>query len=458
MRKHFIFLTFLFIIITSCTKNRDNAAYEKLKAQDISGQELLVKISNFEVEHSTHFESKVDLACFYLLTNEFNKAYEYAVRAESVINNAPKNKNGKKAICILNGTRAKLELYYKNYDKALEYVNKALSNQQDGKIFAYLKAQILSAMEKNQEALSVFDEAYKTQKENAVSEDLKSYMVLLALNERYEDAKDVLDSYFEKGSYFSNLGSFASVVYEKNKDVENSIYSTFLDYLFYSNFLTETDSVYKKNLDTLQEKTKNKSAYPEYKKSIDFIESYFTNDIDKDSDSDFFVAKYIRMHKKIMANNFSVSDANDLMALEKYFSIFPCFYWDVFTALNQTMKDSPDITNALEKIIILGNKNIYIKDAKVQLGTRQGLSKQDAEKILLPEEVKNLIMQYQASLSPDVLEPIFDLLETPENSYELATLVFLKTQHQNLALKNVLLRKQESCSAKLKERLDYILN
>ena len=56
----FIFSTF----VTSCTNNFQKE-YNELKKKNLKGNELFQEVINFEVEHSSHFESKVDLSDFY---------------------------------------------------------------------------------------------------------------------------------------------------------------------------------------------------------------------------------------------------------------------------------------------------------------------------------------------------------------------------------------------------------
>lgn len=451
-----ILIASLFVI--SCRNTKDNQAYEQLRQQNLSGDELLVQLVDFEMQHSNHFESKVDLASFYALIGDYPKAYEYCIRAESVIKNAPHDKNGKKAVCILNGTRAKVEYMRGDFDSAVEFCNAAIKDKDNGSIFKFLKGQILISMNKLDDALSVFDEAYKENPDNAANDDLKSYMYLLAGHERFDEAKVILNKYFESGVYFSELGAFASTVYEKTGDIDLSLMSTFYDFLFYAGFEPSVLVSYPANIQKIRETAKAKGLSSDYESALNFLESFFTLDESVKYESDFFIAKYISIAKRTARKTVTKDDIQQLLKMEKHFSIFPIFYYQVYNALTVAEPKALDITAVLEKIISLNNGNSYVSFAKKQLGSRLGLSEQDSQKILVAAEVDKIVNNYKKSASMDDLAPLFDLLEMPENNYELQTLVYLKMEYKNLGLESAFLKKRELCSNKLGERIDYILN
>lgn len=112
----------------------------------------------------------------------------------------------------------------------------------------------------------------------------------------------------------------------------------------------------------------------------------------------------------------------------------------------------------LEKIIDLGNNNIYITEAKHALGNISGLSEIQSEKLLVPSEIISIVYDFQTTRDESELNPVFELLELPENSYELFALDFLKERYKLLAIENILQNKKNNCSERLKERINYILN
>ena len=101
---------------------------------------------------------------------------------------------------------------------------------------------------------------------------------------------------------------------------------------------------------------------------------------------------------------------------------------------------------------------MYIEKAKYALGKMLGLTNIESTKILTSSEVISIIYEFQASNDENKLNPIFSLLELPENSYELFALNFLKQNYKLLKMEKILQNKTLNCSAKLKERINYILN
>ena len=63
---------------------------------NLTGESLLVQLNLFEKEHTEDFRSKIDLANYFILIGDYNSCYEYLIRAESVIKNCPKGKEGKR--------------------------------------------------------------------------------------------------------------------------------------------------------------------------------------------------------------------------------------------------------------------------------------------------------------------------------------------------------------------------
>lgn len=446
-------------IFSSCSSPAEKD-FDQLKAKNLKGNELLQEIINFEVEHSGHFESKVQLADFYMLVKNYEKAYEYTVRAESVLNNAPKGKEGRKLKSIHYGNRAKLEYILKNYQTALEYADKGIKEDKEQGVFIkFTKAKILMELGKNEESVALLDSLYKTNSQDATSEDMQFYMYVLANEGRYDDAVKILEQYFDTGNYFIGLGSFASGIYEKTGDIPKSILATFLDGEYYSCFNPAAHNEYLSNINKLEEKLKSDGVYAPSENVINYLKSYFSNDISISYETDFFVKDFIDSVKKINSKKFTKNDLPAFLKLEDSFSSYPSYYWHTYNAFmlldENTKKEAVSI---LEKIIDLGNNNIYITEAKHALGNISGLSEIQSEKLLVPSEIISIVYDFQTTRDESELNPVFELLELPENSYELFALDFLKERYKLLAIENILQNKKSNCSERLKERINYILN
>jgi hypothetical protein len=111
----------------------------------------------------------------------------------------------------------------------------------------------------------------------------------------------------------------------------------------------------------------------------------------------------------------------------------------------------------LEKIIDIGNKNLYIPRAREALGKIVGLPADQSQKILIGSEIISILYDFQTTGDEEILKPIFDLLELPDNSYELLALSLIKDEYKLLKMESVLKEKEKMCSGRLKERINYIL-
>ncbi len=459
MKYNYYSWLFLFIFfLLSCT-NVSLDDYDLLKTKNLKGNELLQQVINFEIEHSNHFESKVDLVDLYVLIENYEKAYEYAVRAESVIKNAPKGKKGNKIKSILYGDRAKIEYNFKNYEKALDYANKGIKlDKSHGVYIKFTKAKILFELNKKEDAIALLDDLYKSHSEAASSSNLQFYMYLLADEERYGEASLILDKFFSTGKYYIGLGSFASFIYEKNGDVAKAILSTFLDSEYYACYVETAFSEYLENLKKLETKLKTEGKLSSAENVINYLKSYYTNDLSVNYETDFFIKNYIDSVKKINSDHFTKDDMSALLNVEKNFSSYPSYYWNSYLAIKKIDSNSKeDLIPILEKIIDLGNKNLYISKAREVLGNLVGLSKEQAKKILIKNEIIAILYDFQTTGDEESLIPIFDLLELPDNIYEMFALSLIRDEYKLLKMEKVLRNKKVNCSEKLKERLNYIL-
>lgn len=459
MKRICFYCSLFLIVLSSSCSNKSISEYKKLKTKNLKGNELLQEVINFEVEHSNHFESKVDLADFYILMDNYEKAYEYAARAESVIKNAPKGKSGKKIKSILYGDRAKLEYNYKNYEKALEYADKGIkADKNHGVFIKFTKAKILYELNRKSESIALLDNLYKTNIEDASSSDLQFYMYFLTNEERYNEAAFILEKFFQTGRYFPGLGSFASFIYEKTGNTSNAILSTFLDSEYYSCFVESTKHEYLSNINKLELKLKESGNLAVSENVINYLKSYYSNNMDVSYQTDYFIKNYIDSVKKINSGKFTSADMQDLLNSEKNFSSYPSYYWYTYKAfkiLDPSL--TKEVIPVLEKIIDIGKDNLYIPKAREALGETVGLSKIQAKKLLTSSEVVSILYSFQTTGNEELLEPIFNLLELPDNSYEIFALSLIRDEYKLLKMEKVLENKVNNCSEKLKDRINYIL-
>lgn len=457
MKKYlFLLVTVTMCVFYSCSKED---FYSQLMESNLQGEALLQELNLFEKEHTEDFRSKVDLANYFILAGDYNTCYEYLLRAESVIKNCPGGNEGKKYKTLLYGMRAQVELYSGNYDLAHSYVDKAIKiDKTKSNKYNYIKANIYLAQNDKEKALELFDKTFKIIPDELTTDDKQAYMYLLADTERYDECQIVMEDFFNDGLYFFGLGTFASGIYEKVGDYEKSLLSSYFDYEYFSCFNSLDKSKFLENLNSVITGIKSPEKLFQIKDTIDFVKSRVDPSFENNYTSDFFPAKFITLSNKIRDNLFTSSDVQDFLDLEVYFSDFPSYYWNAWNAFCQVDESKKkSYLPLLNKVILIGKNNLYIEKARYELGKVAGLSDEDSKKIILTHEIEQILNAFYESFDETLLEPIYDLLNLPENDYELNALVILKDYKKNPILSKVFQEKLQSSQGRLQERLKYVL-
>lgn len=456
MKKYYItILLFTLLFFTACEKKQ---TFSPNQSTNMTGTELLSQLIKFEKEHTDDFCSKVDLANYFITTGDYATSDDYLTRAESIINKCPSGKKGKEYKTLLYGMKAHILLYQGNPEQALKYADLAIEQDKKKNIhYNYIKGHIYLSQNNNSKALEIFDDTYQKVPDQLLAEDERAYMYLLADANRIEEAKNILEKYFENGTYFYGLGLFASSIYEELKDFDKSLLSAFLDYEYNSCFSDFDVHSFFDNLDKIVSTYSSAQDLFSIQHTVQFLKSIYDKSITVDYESDFFVADYIKYIKKIQDNTFNSFDVDGFLKLENNYSSFPSYYWNAwngFINIDPTQKNT--YAPLLNKIILLGANN-YTKAARNELGKLAGLTGEDCSKILLAQEVDSLLSQYTMNNDTNLLIPIYELLSLPDNLYELNAVSIIKQYTYNVALRKELEKRIYDSDGRLKERLSYIL-
>jgi tetratricopeptide (TPR) repeat protein len=317
--------------------------YQRIRDGGLRGEELVAALDEFELRNPGHFDSKVDLGIFYLARGETGRAKDYLRRAELSL---PSRLNGREGyyqnIPVMYGALGRLYLDQGNYQSALEYTDKALAVSSDvatQRTYGFLKGHILIAREEYPKALGVFETLFTSGVE-AETEDLRAYLFLLAEAERPKDAAAVLDRYFETGSFFPGMGSFASIVYRAAGEIEKSSCAAYLEDEYRSGYRQPEASPM----------SPNGSATPLF------------------PDLDFFAVEYLALKTLIENRSITEEDFRRYGALEPYFRLFPSFYWNLWQgACFLYPQTYQNFVPALQKIIALDREGPFARKAWTEL-------------------------------------------------------------------------------------------
>ena len=354
-----------------------NKEYERIKASGLTGNDLLSALKEFELKNKNHFYSKVDLGGFYLISGNIQLAANFFQRAEEISPKPWKNKQAREYITIMYGSLARIYLLQGDYLKAMDYVQKAIAADDEyGKPYNFLKAHILVAQDKQEEARTLFYELYQSQKDLMEADDVRAFMYLLAKAERYGDCAQMVDLYFEKGPFFAGLGLFASTVYENAGDVNKAILAAFLDYEYHSSYTQTNDNDFLANINAVERQLALKGLLQYAEPTIRLIRGLFNNSdlIFERNRNAFFVEDYCYFKKKILTSSLTSAEFEQYLQLERYFSIFPAYYWNLWQAALKLFPQTALVSfiPSLEKIIRLDSNGRYAKAAWEELTKLMG--------------------------------------------------------------------------------------
>ncbi|MDR1903593.1 MAG: tetratricopeptide repeat protein [Treponema sp.] len=431
--------------------------YLKIKESGLEGGQLLAALTEFELKNPLNFESKVDLGNYYLLINNYEKAEEYLRRAESVIHYAVNGPEKPKTVAILYGSVAHV-LYNKgNYNEALSYVDRALA---DGSgTYGYLKGHILQARGDKEGAVDQFRAVYEAFPDAISPEDITALVNLYAENAAYAEALPFLDIYFVRGSYYPGFGIFASNIYEGAGDYGKSIVCAYLDLEYYRSKLGIGDDQVAQNLLALESALREKGRLEDAGDDFNLVRSLASAGRYEEQERDTFMPRdYLVLQQKIIGGGARTQDIQAYLNYENFFKNSPVYYitaWKAFTDSPSSQKAA--YTVILEKVLALKPEKSIDRKVRTWIGEGLGFGVRDAENLLMPFEVAEILDGYMVSRDKAALERVYALFELPDNIYVLNALALVKSRRDGLTLRPVFEERLVNASAKLKERINFIL-
>ncbi|GHV96654.1 hypothetical protein AGMMS50293_29740 [Spirochaetia bacterium] len=366
--------------MSSCADSAAEKQYRQIKNSGLAGEPLVTALSEFELQHMNHFSSKVDLGGYFFLTGNVDRASDYFRRAETLIPKNPRNAETRDTIAILYASLGRIALMQSEYNKALDYAEKAIAIPTENSVsYRLLKGHVLVAQEKLEEALALFEAEYDTQKDTMSAEDLRAFMYLLANAGRAPDCALIVDRYFERGSYFNGLGMFASTAYEAAGQENKAILAAFLDYEYHTGYTKTDDREFLANLDRLEKQLVLQARLPKTEYTLQLVRSLYNSAPLQDdrNHSEFFVEDYIILKKKILASSLTAAEFDKYLKLEHYFSRFPGYYWNVWQATaGFSLALRANYIPVLQKIITLDKDGRYAQSAWEEMTKLMGYSNQ----------------------------------------------------------------------------------
>ncbi len=468
MRTHIylcVICLILFLVI-SC-KAGDNEFEDKFNEamKNEKGLELFNSLLSLDQQYPDKLALKVNIGGMLLASGDMQKASAYLEQGLKLVR---KNKD-KNLKFLLFTNLAELSYRKKEYKKGLEYADKALGFKIKDKIgVLFTKAKCLLEIGEDEEALKVFQEGWEEQKNNMNREDMNAYIVLLLEQEKYEDVLGVIKQYEAKFGYETNLGIKESAIYEKLGRINEGILAAFkdLEYQRYNGLISSGQQI--ERLICLEEKLSDTSWNPrkQGKSLIRGLKAYVSGIwVEANSlltsfkfDEDMEFHRYLVLSSSLEQGNAGIDDLKFYIDLEASFRGLPAYYYHLWQGMKKSEGNYNIGTarNVLEKCILLAPGTLYAEETRIELGRLLGLSKSDGEKILLGHELDAIYRRLSTGIV-NILDPVMDLLSTPDNVYQMAAVLMLQEAKKNEIVRAYLEAKRDNASGRLKERLDSIL-
>jgi tetratricopeptide (TPR) repeat protein len=348
--------------------------YARIIESGKRGKELVEMFLEFDHKYPKHFSAKVDLGRYYLVIGDIRLAKEYLFKALTLIKNAPRTKEGEEYITIMYASLAEINKFEKNYVKAAEYAELALSfdNKYAWKVL-YVRAAIIAAEGKDREALTLFDKAYQEHPELIEEGDIKVFLPLLGSAGRYSECAGILDFFFENGEgFFTGLGNYAAHIYEKAGQLKKAIYASFLEFEFQISYRQEEPKEFLNKLDVLEAEMEHRGILDEgNKEAIRLIRSVYDPSLEYPrfkQEPSYFVERYIIIKNRIRDQDITPIELKIFFDLLLYFHKFPVYYWNLWQAAGMVDKlNEEKYAIILERIIALDENGVYAQPARDEL-------------------------------------------------------------------------------------------
>lgn len=426
------------------------AALERVQ----NGADPLVELTALDQKYPQDAKLKAEIAGYLLGIGEMTAAETFLEKSEALGTADAPTKSA------VSGARSRIFLLKSDFDKALEYAERALRedpSDPSGAVFS--KGRALAEKGKAQEARAAYDSAVGKDSAKMTKDDWRAYIKLLAASDPDATIK-AIDSYEAAFPYEPGTGLVESAMKEKKGDMEGAVLAAFMDL----EYARELGAVAKADLDKkiadLGAKLGDKSFNPSGKgfKAVGAIKAFLKDDLAAcaagiaESGATGAFAAWLRALAPIAAGK----EADQAYAdLGKRLASFPAYWVYLATGSANAGKAQADIKAAAEKGIDLAPKGPYAPALRSMLAKLTGLGAEYAARIKTNAEIKDIGYRAASSRSPEVLESLWDILSLPDNEYTLFALGMVKGLSQDPRFLDALKAKLAAADGRLKERLTY---
>jgi len=439
--------------------------YEEVKKNN-SGPELFSALLLLDQKYPRQLALKVDIGRSLLAAGDLEKAGIYLKSGEEL---AWRSRD-KRLKALLYAASAERSFRRGQYQEAIDFAGKALASpphEPAGVLFTRGKA--FQALGKKREALEDCSAGWEAAREALAPQDYRNYAALLIEAGMYAEALEVHSEYQARFLYESGIGLTESLLYEKLGKIEESIVAAFKE-LEYQRYLGSVpEALILDNLGKLSRKLEDRQWNPENqgKGLVAALKRYARGEwaeaaraLDQPSPAlELPFGRYLLLSARLEAARAAEADFQEYGDLEPYLKSLPAYYYHLWRGMRRAGGDPPATARpVLEKCILLAPKTPFALASRRALGRLIGLASVDGEKLLLGPELEAIGRRVAAGESLSLLEPVLELLATPDNEYQLLAVLLLKQLKSREQVRLFLTERAHTATGRLKERLAFIVS
>ena len=442
------------------------AEYEAL-AKSSSGPALFSSLLALDQKYPHQMALKVDIGRALLEAGELEKAAIYLKSGEEL---ASRSKD-QRLKALLYAALAEHAFRRGQYQESIDLAAKALANPPHEPAGVLLtRARAYQAIGKTQEALADYARGWSADRPAMIPEDYRGYSALLVAAEKYAEALEVYAEYQILFPYETGIGLAESLLLEKLGRIEESIVAAFkeLEYQRYRGGVPE--ALIQDNLAKLSRKLDDRQWNPEGrgKALVEALRRYSRREwveaaraLERPSPAlERRFGRYLLLSARLESGQAAEADFREYEGLEPYLKGLPAYYYHHWRGMRHgSGGDLPaGARPVLEKCILLAPNTPFALESRRELGRLIGLAQTDGERLLLGPELEAISRQVAGGQSLTRLEPVLELLSTPDNEYQLLAVLMLKQLKSREQVRAFLAERSRTATGRLKERLAFVLN
>jgi tetratricopeptide (TPR) repeat protein len=458
----------LFLLLSACAGNEAafQSEYAATAAQK-SGPALFSALLLLDQKYPSRLALKVDIGTALLAAGDLEKAGIYLKSGEAL---AGRSKD-KRLKALLYSALSELSSRSGRYPETIELAGKALEftpNPPVGVLF--IRGKAYQAIGRTKEALEDFSLGWSAAPGAMLPEDFRTYSALLIQAARYQEALEAYTEYQVRFLYETGIGLTESLLYEKLGKIEESVIAAFKE-LEYRRYLAGVpEALILDNLQKLGRKLEDRQWNPEGrgKALVEALQRYVRGDWKEAERSlqkpgpiqDLPFGRYLLLSARLEATLAAEADFQNYRLLEPYLKGLPAYYYHLWRGMRSGSGTyTPAIARpVLEKCILLAPQTPFALDGRRELGRLIGLAPAEGQKLLLAPELESIGRQVVSGADLGRLNPVLELLSTPDSEYQLSAVLLLKQLKSREQVHEYLAERARTSTGRLKERLAFVMS